>query len=156
MFTRHSFVRIPVMNSPMEMTLVRPIEQASAVPLRLRDNALEVCLITSMGRGRWIFPKGVIDPGETHVITAGKEALEEAGLEGTILEPSLGQYRDTKWDVPLLITVYAMSVDTVHDTWPEDALRRRCWVPLEEARKLVTDATLLTMLELAVRRLNEH
>ncbi len=139
------------------MTLTTPIEQASAVPLRFdRDQAIEVCLITSMGRGRWIFPKGVVDPGETHIITAHKEAREEAGVEGRILEPSLGQYQDSKWNAALSITVFTMAVERTHDHWPEQGLRRRRWVPFDEAKELVTDPALLEMLDLAVRRFREE
>lgn len=139
------------------MTLTTPIEQASAVPLRVhRDQTIEVCLITSMGRGRWIFPKGVVDPGETHIITAHKEAREEAGVEGKILEPSLGQYRDSKWNAALSITVFAMAVERIHDNWPEQGLRRRKWASLDEARELVTDPALREMLDLAVRRFRDE
>jgi 8-oxo-dGTP pyrophosphatase MutT (NUDIX family) len=144
------------MSFPLQMTLIKPVEQASAVPLRSSDDGLEVCLITSMGRGRWIFPKGVVDPGETHVITAHKEAREEAGIEGRLLEPPLGQYRDSKWEVPLLVTVFAMSVEAVSDNWQEEGLRRRRWAPLDEARELITDPTLREMLELAIRRLGRR
>lgn len=140
----------------MQMTFTTPIEQACAVPLRAHGDLIEVCLITSMGRGRWIFPKGMVDAGETHLVTAQKEAREEAGVEGTILGDSLGQYRDSKWNAPLLITVFAMSVEMVHETWPEEGLRRRHWAPLDEARELVTDPTLRQMLDLAVRRMREQ
>jgi 8-oxo-dGTP pyrophosphatase MutT (NUDIX family) len=138
------------------MTLTTPIEQACAVPLRASGDTFDVCLITSMGRGRWIFPKGVVDPGETHAITALKEALEEAGVEGRLLEPSLGQYRDSKWNAPLSVTVFAMSVERTHETWLEQGLRRRRWASLDEARELVADPTLREMLDLAVRRLREE
>ncbi|HET6879903.1 MAG TPA: NUDIX hydrolase [Pirellulales bacterium] len=145
------------MNSSLTtLTRIKPVEQASAVPLRCNGGGVEVCLITSMGRGRWIFPKGVVDPGETHVVTAQKEALEEAGITGRLLDPPLGQYRDSKWDVPLLVTVFAMSVETVYDTWLEETLRRRRWTNVEDARELITDPTLREMLELAIRRFSEN
>lgn len=109
-------------------------------------------MITSMGRGRWIFPKGVVDPGETHTITALKEALEEAGIEGQLLEPALGEYEDFKWNVPLSVTVFAMSVERVHETWLESGLRRRHWALLEEAHALLGDDALRGMLTLAAKR----
>lgn len=129
-----------------------PIEQASAVPLRLGERGAEVCLITSMGRGGWIFPKGVVDPGETHVSTALKEAREEAGIEGIILEPAIGEYRDFKWNMPLRVTVFAMSVSASHDTWLEQALRRRQWATVAEAHELLNDPMLQQMLRLALER----
>ena len=129
-----------------------PIEQASAVPLRRGERGAEVCLITSTGRGRWIFPKGVVDPGETHVSTALKEAREEAGIEGEILEPALGEYRDFKWNMPLRVTVFAMSVSATYDRWLEQDLRRRHWAPATEAHELLNDPTLQQMLALALAR----
>lgn len=109
-------------------------------------------MITSTGRGRWIFPKGVVDRGETHVGTALKEAREEAGIEGEILQPAIGEYRDFKWNMPLRVTVFAMSVSVVHDTWLEQTLRHRRWAPVAEAHGLLTDPTLRQMLTLALAR----
>jgi 8-oxo-dGTP pyrophosphatase MutT (NUDIX family) len=140
------------MNFSSDSVLASPIQQACAVPLRSAGEGLEVCLITSMGRGRWIFPKGVVDPGETHAITALKEAREEAGIEGALLEPALGEYADFKWNFRLSVTVFAMSVEQVHDTWLEAGLRRRRWAILEEAHTLLTDSVLREMLTLAAKR----
>lgn len=140
------------MSVPTDQLRVSPIQQACAVPLRPAAQGLEVCLITSMGRGRWIFPKGVVDPGETHVVTALKEAREEAGIEGRLLEPALGEYSDFKWSARLSVTVFAMSVERVHDTWLESGLRRRRWAALAEAHSLLTDDVLREMLGLAAKR----
>jgi 8-oxo-dGTP pyrophosphatase MutT (NUDIX family) len=140
------------MSAPTDQLRVSPIQQACAVPLRATDQGLEVCLITSMGRGRWIFPKGVVDPGETHAITALKEAREEAGIEGRLLEPAIGEYSDFKWSARLAVTVFAMSVERVHDTWLEAGLRRRRWALLDEAQSLLSDPALREMLVLATKR----
>ena len=42
-----------------------PLLQAAALPFRFRNGQLELCLITSISKGRWGIPKGIIDPGET-------------------------------------------------------------------------------------------
>jgi 8-oxo-dGTP pyrophosphatase MutT (NUDIX family) len=42
-----------------------PIKQACAIPFRVAAGRLELCLVTSIRAGRWSFPKGDIDPGET-------------------------------------------------------------------------------------------
>lgn len=142
------------MSLPTEPIVV-PVHQASAVPLRRGTDGLEVCLITSMGRRRWIFPKGVVDPGETHAITALKEAREEAGIEGYLLEPALGEYGDFKWNVRLSVTVFAMSVERESETWLEAGLRRRTWVGIDEAHELLTDQTLRDMLARAIKRFEQ-
>ena len=73
------------------------IQQASAIPYRRRDGCVEFCLITTIKRRRWAFPKGIIDPGETPVETALKEAEEEAGLHGRVDDEPLGRYKYAKW-----------------------------------------------------------
>src|SRR5262245_1798891 len=78
-----------------------PIAQACAIPYRLVEGRLEFCLITSISKGHWGFPKGIIDPGETPMETALKEAHEEAGLSGRIVGPLLGSYSYEKWDTTL-------------------------------------------------------
>jgi 8-oxo-dGTP pyrophosphatase MutT (NUDIX family) len=140
------------MSLPTDQLRVSPIQQACAVPLRAAGQGLEVCLITSMGRGRWIFPKGVVDPGDTHAVTALKEAREEAGIEGVLLEPALGEYGDFKSSTRFSVTVFAMSVERVYETWLESSLRRRRWALLEEAHSLLSEPALREMLHLAARR----
>ena len=42
-------------------------------------------MVTTM-KGKWTFPKGLVDVGYTDDEIAIKEALEEAGIRGTLLE----------------------------------------------------------------------
>ena len=58
-------------------------DQASAVPCRWAGSSLEFCLITTSS-GRWGFPKGYIDPGETEEQTALKVAIDEVCLHGDV------------------------------------------------------------------------
>jgi len=55
----------------------RRIAQACVIPFRRDGDEIVFCLITSLKKKRWIFPKGIIDPGETPEETALKEALEK-------------------------------------------------------------------------------
>ena len=65
--------------------------QAGAVPFRKKGSQLEFLLVTSH-RGRWIFPKGIVEPGETAEQTALKEVQEEAGIRGVLLPEPVGEY----------------------------------------------------------------
>ena len=132
-----------------------PIDQASAIPYRRHDGKLEFCLITSIKRGRWMFPKGIIDPGETYVETALKEAEEEAGLHGSIVGEPLGTYEYHKWGTTLYVKVTLMSVSHADEQWPEADVRQRRWVDAEQARKLLDQAELRELLDKALRRLQE-
>jgi phosphohistidine phosphatase len=131
-----------------------PLRQASAVPYRRRDGRTEFCLITSIKRGRWGFPKGIIDPGETPEITALKEAQEEAGIHGRIEGPPLGSYRYAKWGTTLEVTTLLMHVTRVDTDWPEDDCRERRWCDAEEAWRRIERPGVRQMLEAAVARLD--
>ena len=69
-------------------------DQASAVPFRRRGDELELCLITSSA-GRWIFPKGVIDPGQSPAEAAlAERQLEELGVEASDLARRVPQVEE--------------------------------------------------------------
>jgi phosphohistidine phosphatase len=128
-----------------------PIFQASVIPFQRRNGQLEFCLITTR-KGNWIFPKGIIDPGETIQQTAIKEALEEAGIRGRILDPPLGGYEYFKWGTTLSVTVLLMEVSDVEDTWEENWRQRR-WFTVDQARALVLRLELKELLESAIARI---
>jgi len=130
-----------------------PILQASAVPYRQRDGAAEFCLITSSRGRRWGFPKGIIDPGETPVETALKEAEEEAGLHGRIEGAPLGEYEYAKWGTVLVVTVYLMRVTAADDQWEESDLRERRWCGAEAARAAIGRDEVRRMLDAAQQRI---
>ena len=130
-----------------------PLKQASAIPYRLRDGQPEFCLITSISTGKWGFPKGIIDPGETPEETAIKEAEEEAGLDGRIVGEPVGQYQYHKWGTTLRVTVYLMEVTGVEDEWEEAELRQRVWRRADEARAAVSRTELRRLLDAAAERI---
>ncbi len=130
-----------------------PLLQACAVPFRASEAGREFCLITSISKGRWGFPKGIIDPGETPIETALKEAYEEAGLRGEIIGDALGSYPDFKWDTSLEVTGYLMAVSESLDEWLEMRLRKRCWVSAAEAKRLIANSGQRQFLRVALQRL---
>ena len=123
------------------------------MPYRTCASALEFCLITSLNKRRWGFPKGTIDPGETYLETALKEAFEEAGLRGEIIDEPLGRYDYAKWGASLRVTVVLMRVTEVHDQWLEAGLRQRAWCTAEEAQRRVANSDQRRLLEAAIARL---
>ncbi len=128
-------------------------EQASALPYRYREGQLEFCLITSTGKRRWCFPKGIIDPGESAAETALKEAEEEAGLQGEICDQPLGDYEYQKWGRSLNVVVLLMEVHAASDCWQESELRDRQWVGCDDARRLLERRRLRQFIHEAVKRL---
>lgn len=67
-------------------------EQVAAVCYRLRGGEIEFLLVQT-GGGRWIFPKGGVEPGLSLAQAAAIEAFEEAGVHGRIEEAAFAVYR---------------------------------------------------------------
>ncbi|MHB8968966.1 MAG: NUDIX hydrolase [Pirellulaceae bacterium] len=133
----------------------RAFDQASALPYRFRQGRLEFCLITSTGRRRWSFPKGVIDPGETPAETALKEAAEEAGLKGEICGKPLGKYQYAKWGRSLTVVVMLMKVRRAASRWDEADQRERQWVASQEAVEIIDRPRLRRFVRAAIKRLDD-
>ena len=109
-------------------------------------------MVTSRGSGRWIVPKGNVEPHLSALESARLEVLEEAGVEGEIDPVPLGIYRHggRRGDK---VELFLMHVETVHDDWPEDHERHREWVSLREARKRADDAGLKHLIGVAAELL---
>ncbi|MHC4993121.1 MAG: NUDIX hydrolase [Planctomycetota bacterium] len=118
--------------------------QAAAVPVR-HHGRTEICLVTTR-RGKWIIPKGVIDPGATAAETAAQEAFEEAGVRGRVQPRPLGVYRYDKWGGTCTVTVFRLDVDETLDRWPESDVRERAWLDPEEAVSRVRPSAVKTLL----------
>jgi len=126
--------------------------QSAILPYRQRDDGPEVLVITSRKGKRWVLPKGIVEPGMTAAASAAKEAREEAGVEGRVMEQSLGRYQQRKWGGICEVEVFPMEVTGELNEWPERAFRRREWVSLKEAAKRLDRDRLHKML----RRLPEE
>ena len=132
-----------------------PISQAATIPYRIKKGSPEFCLITSIGKGNWGFPKGLIDPGETPVETALKESDEEAGLAGDIMGKPLGRFVYEKWGASLEVTVYLMKVSIAADEWDEMKLRERAWCDEDKARERLHRREYQELLGAAVKRISK-
>lgn len=120
--------------------------QSAVIPYRLGTNGLEVLLITSRKRKRWVLPKGVVEPGMTPPASAANEAWEEAGIEGTVDDTPLGAYQYNKWGGTCTVDVFAMAVTNEAMDWPEATYRSREWVSLDEAKRRVDEEDLRSIL----------
>lgn len=131
-------------------------EQSAAVPYRIADGHAEVLLITSISKGRWIVPKGVVEPHLTPAASAAQEAYEEAGVRGTAEGPALGHYRYEKWGGVCRVEVFALRVTEVLDPWPEKDARKRAWVPIADAAERVAEKKLAKLIRKLAERLEEE
>lgn len=117
------------------------IRQAGAIPFRHDPDGLRVLLITSRGAGKWVIPKGWIEPGASAAQAAAQEAYEEAGITGWIDETPLGSFTYRKrlggGRKAALVEVFALRVEKQRKNWKERGERRCKWVDIEAALALV-------------------
>ena len=116
---------------------------------------IRFALVTSRRTGRWVFPKGSIDPGMTGPEAAAQEAVEEAGVIGVAEPDPIGVYRTPKIRPPLIWTVEVvllpMRIDEVLDQWIEIDQRERRFTTLDEARALLSEPDMIDMAARFVR-----
>jgi len=110
-----------------------PNSHACAIPYRIVGGRIEVCIVTTMRKQRWVFPKGYVDAGETEAEAALKEAWEEAGLVGRIAGSSVGSYERRKTGSTCRVACFLMLVEQTQRAWRESGMRQRRWVPAAEA-----------------------
>ncbi len=111
---------------------------------------IEILLITSSSRKRWIVPKGHLEDGMTEAQSAEKEAYEEAGIRGAVELESLTSYRYEKWHRVHEVALHLMLVDQILEHYPEQHDRHRQWVGATEAIAMVKPRSLAKALDQAV------
>lgn len=120
--------------------------QLGIVPYTFIDRRLHLLLITSSSGNRWIFPKGRQEPDMTPHEVALMEAVEEAGVLGTLRQDlrTRCQIADGRY-----LQLYAMKISKLLKSWPEEHVRRRRLFPFSDALEMIADPGLAK----AVRRL---
>ena len=100
------------------------ITQYGVLPYRATaDGGIEILLVTSKERGRWVIPKGNPIPFMLNHESAAREAFEEAGVEGPIASEPIGAYRYGKRrrgaEALAEVCVYPLQVTREAAAWPE-------------------------------------
>lgn len=129
----------------MSKTPQHYIQQSAVIPFRRRRGQLEVLLITSSSNKRWVIPKGDKEPELSPRKSAAREALEEAGIEGSVSGESVGSYAYEKGGDLCRVRVFTMAVEVIHDKWQE-SYRERRWLDLREAVRRVDEKGLKRLL----------
>ena len=107
--------------------------QSGVLPYRRKDDNIEVLLITSIRKKKWIIPKGYVEFNLSHFESAKKEAYEEAGVYGENETIELGSFKVSKAIGICLIQVFSMEVNKILDDYPDKEKRKRKWFSIEEA-----------------------
>jgi len=112
--------------------------QAGAVPYRIDIDGSPRVLLVSSSKGYWLVPKGHVDPGETALAAAEREAAEEAGIVGRAHGEPLGTFEYEKSDGRLCrCTLFALRVSEVLEEWGEAKVRDRRWTTVPHASAAV-------------------
>lgn len=125
--------------------------QYGALPFRLEaDQTVRFLLLTSRQTRRWVIPKGWPMPGRKPHQTAAREALEEAGIVGSIGKRSIGAFHYWKRLQTTFalcrVEVYPLAVETLEEKWPEQRERTREWFERETAATLVDEPGLASLI----------
>lgn len=124
--------------------------QVAALPVQGAAADLRVLLVTSRETRRWIIPKGWPEKGMKDSAAAAREALEEAGIVGTISRRPIGRYRYFKRTLdsfqPCEVAVYRLDVEGEQPTWHEQDERQRAWFSPQVAAHLVDEPELKQLL----------
>jgi len=120
--------------------------QFAALCYRIKDDKVQVCIVTSRRSKRWIVPKGWPMQGQTPMDAAATEAFEEAGVRGKIYPRPIGVFSYYKVrsedELPCMAVVYPLKVKKVLKRWPEERERERKWVSRKKAAALLDDPEL--------------
>src|SRR3954468_10784798 len=122
-------------------------KQVAAIPVRKRGGHLQVLLVTTRGRRKWIIPKGWPSKRLPDRAAAAKEAKEEAGVSGSVRGAPVGKYKYLKGkrQKEIDVTVFILKVKHQQKDWRERGQRRRRWTTWKAASRKVDNASLRTL-----------
>ncbi len=137
-------------------------EQVSAggVVIRKNSGTLEVLLIKDRF-GRWTWPKGHIEPGETPERAALREINEETGLNTLRVEAKLGeqQYYFLSGDDSISKTVYVFLVEAKFGeplNIQRSEITRGAWFSEEDALETIEYKGSRAILETGIRKFKNN
>ncbi|MBD2205271.1 NUDIX hydrolase [Calothrix sp. FACHB-1219] len=122
-------------------------KQSGVIPYRVQDGKIEVLLITSRDRRKWVMPKGDIPNGMSPPDSAAKEAWEEAGVIGTVSDRKIGTYKYRKRGKNYRVNMYLLPVEILCEDYPEAGHRQRQWVDISHAMNWIEITSLKRILK---------
>lgn len=126
--------------------------QFGALCWRVRKGKLQVLLVKTRRRKRWIIPKGWPMHNATPMEAAATEAYEEAGVKGKPAPVTIGIYSYKKYKdldgepMQVVVAVFPVKVKTMLDDYPEKGQRKRKWFSPKDAADRVDSRELAQIL----------
>lgn len=137
MFFIFAYIQIKLFRN-LFLKLEFNFNQSGVIPYRKRSGELQILLITSVKKKKWIIPKGYIEFNLSPFESAKKEAYEEAGVIGANETVELGSFIMNRSIGHCNIKIFSMEVVEVLDEYPEKDVRKRKWFSLKEAADSVS------------------
>lgn len=133
--------------------------QSCVIPYRITNGSIELLLITSIKKQRWIFPKGYIEFNLSAFESAKKEAFEEAGVIGENETVELGSFELKKKDRSSHVKIFSMEVTKELKDYPEKNLRKRKWFTVKDALESIENTDIknfVRKLETKIKPVNQN
>ena len=126
--------------------------QVAAIPFRYERDSLKVLLLTTRRKRNWIIPKGWPIEGLNFRRSAEQEAMEEAGVKGSISKDPIGDFIYFKkiapgQKVPCTVVTYGLHVTEQLTEWIEKGQRDILWCSPLRATKEVKNLGLSILLQ---------
>ena len=135
------------------------IKHSCVIPYRISNGSIELLLITSIKKQKWIFPKGFIEFNLSAFESAKKEAYEEAGVIGENETVELGSFELKKKNSSSFVKIFSMEVTKELKDYPEKNLRKRKWFTVKEALENIENSDIknfVNKLEMKVKPANHN
>jgi hypothetical protein len=129
--------QLPLSLGQAEKTDVRT--QFAALCYRVKNDKVQILLVTSRGSGRWIVPKGWPMDGKTPADSAAHPRPLGLFSYHKIMD-------DADSGLPCVVMVYGIKVKSLARTFPEVDQRTRKWVTRKKAASMVDEPELSRIL----------
>jgi len=135
---------------------VREVRAAGGVVMRFGKSGPECLVVHRPGYDDWSFPKGKVDSGEKHRAAALREVEEETGVTAVPLR-KLSEDRYRARGVTKVVRWWLMrpEEDRSNGRRPDGEVDIVRWIPVSEARRILTYAHDTRLLDEALAELDE-
>lgn len=132
------------------------IKKSAIIPYRIGRQGLEILLVTKSTSDEWVIPKGKIDAPLKPLVSATKEAFEEAGVLGRPHPIRVGSFYDNSSSEPIPTFLLEVEVELDEKDWLEKNKRSRLWIDADDCSDYINDNDLLAVVRRGVRCLRSN
>jgi 8-oxo-dGTP pyrophosphatase MutT (NUDIX family) len=125
-----------------------------ALPYIMKGGSVYIMIITSSSGKNWIVPRGRRESKMNDSEVARMEALEEAGVTGSISPKISGSCTiQSGGRDKLKLTIYPLKIDKVMKKWEESSFRKRKLLKLNDALDKIDEKPLCKCLQQLARKI---